>query len=65
MTAEEYIYKHTYELDGIRNNLGRLGFCLVLSQNNALKAVEMAQTLIQLTCEMFIVNERHQNGFQN
>ena len=28
ITAEGYIYKHTFELDGIRNNLGILGFII-------------------------------------
>jgi len=63
ITAEGYIYKHTFELDGIRNNLGILGFTLVLPQNNALKALEMARkeerekaikVFREMTCKMGI-----------
>jgi len=53
ITAEGYIYKHTFELDGI----------LVLPQNNALKALEMARkeerekaikVFREMTCKMGI-----------
>ena len=53
ITAEGYIYKHTFELDGIR----------VLPQNNALKALEMARkeerekaikVFREMTCKMGI-----------